>query len=257
MERKVFQTMAMLIIVTNVFAGCRLLEKTPTTQVDEEPTAQHPTEEITEADLVEDMAAARKTYLSSLKRLIEYYAETDKEVKLQWARKKLARLMTPAYPGPVPGLAHKQFKATDPIPAADALFSEAQAMKPPNGVPPEPNKDRLRLQKYDQLIRDYPTSDKIDDAAFQAGLILEEFREYRLAFEFYKDAFKFDAETFYPARFKAAYILDKHMDRHAEALQLYQEALKTEGVHGKHKVWKKFAEQRIREIQKLDKDGSM
>ncbi|MHC4121267.1 MAG: tetratricopeptide repeat protein [Planctomycetota bacterium] len=255
MERKVFQTTAMLIIMTNVFAGCRPLEKPPTTQLDEEPPAQHPAAEITEADLVEDMVAARETYEKSLERLIEYYAETDNKLKLQRVRRDM-RALIPIY-GPPSRLVPDHFKANDTIPAADDLFSEAQAREPPSDrtLPRPSTVDRRRLQKYKRLIRDYPTSDKIDDAAFHAGLFLEEDRNYVAALYYYMSAFKWDPETVYPARFKAAFLLDEYLHQYDEAHKLYTEAIELEGSSGKYRQWKELAEERIREIEKLGEDN--
>jgi len=48
--------------------------------------------------------------------------------------------------------------------------------------------------------------------------------------------------------------LDKNLHRNAEALQLYQQAVKTEGQFEKYREWKGFADRRIRELQKIDKE---
>jgi tetratricopeptide (TPR) repeat protein len=108
---------------------------------------------------------------------------------------------------------------------------------------------RLALDKYNQLIKKYPTSDKIDDAAFRAGGIYEYFKDYTIALLYYQRAYQWDPDTIHPARFKAAYILDKRLHRRAEALELYQQVAKKKGQHGKYKV---FAENRIRELTKSD-----
>jgi hypothetical protein len=46
--------------------------------------------------------------------------------------------------------------------------------------------------------------------------------------------------------FKAGYVMDKYMRRKAEALELYQQALKAEGVQ--FVEWKSWTEDRIREL---------
>ena len=45
------------------------------------------------------------------------------------------------------------------------------------------NEDMLRvaLDKYNQLIRKHPPSDKIDDAAYRAAGIYEYFKDYTIA----------------------------------------------------------------------------
>ena len=118
------------------------------------------------------------------------------------------------------------------------------------------SKLRLALQKYEQLIKDYPSSDKIDDAAYRAGVILEELNDYMVALDYFKSAFAWDPDTIHPARFKAAHVLDKQLHRYADALALYQEALKIEARYDRHRQWKDFAELRTRELQKLDEGQS-
>ncbi|MHC4580675.1 MAG: tetratricopeptide repeat protein, partial [Planctomycetota bacterium] len=107
-------------------------------------------------------------------------------------------------------------------------------------------------QNYNRLIKEHPTSDKIDDAAYKAGVIMEEFKDYVVALDYYQSAYKWDPETIHPARFRAARILDKQLHRYAEALELYQEAIRVEARFDKYRQWKEYAEMRIREIQKLD-----
>jgi tetratricopeptide (TPR) repeat protein len=110
----------------------------------------------------------------------------------------------------------------------------------------------LALAKYNDVIKKYPSSDKIDDAAYNAGVIYEYFKDYSIALLYYKRAFQWDPDTIYPARFRAARVLDKNLHRNDEALQLYQQAVKTEGQYEKYREWKEFAIKRIRELQKLD-----
>jgi hypothetical protein len=42
------------------------------------------------------------------------------------------------------------------------------------------------------------------------------------------------------------------MHQYAEALALYNEALKIDATFDRHRQWKDFTEKRVREIQKLD-----
>ena len=108
----------------------------------------------------------------------------------------------------------------------------------------------MALTKFEQLITKYPSSDKIDDAAYQAGEISEYFKDYSIALDYYQRAYSWDPDTPNPARFRAAKILDKHMHRNAEALELYKKAIEVEGRFGKNREWKDFAEERIEELQK-------
>ena len=49
--------------------------------------------------------------------------------------------------------------------------------------------------------------------------------DYKLALLYYQRTYQWDPETSYPARFKAAFILDRQFHQRDEALKLYQEAL--------------------------------
>jgi len=111
---------------------------------------------------------------------------------------------------------------------------------------------RVALEKYGQLIRQYPTSDKIDDAAHEMAGIYEHFRDYTIALKYYQRTYQWDPETPYAARFKAASILDKKLHRRAEALELYQEAVIKEAQYDE---WKMFAEDRIEDLSRSEGGG--
>lgn len=128
-------------ILLNIFVGCRSLDKTPNALDAEESVAPPNSVETSEAELIEDLEAARKTYVNSLERLIEYYTEIDNKLKLQWVREELEALYRPIH-RPEPGPGH--YKATDSIPAADTLFYEAHAMR--RGIIDSDPKDILRRQ---------------------------------------------------------------------------------------------------------------
>jgi tetratricopeptide (TPR) repeat protein len=145
------------------------------------------------------------------------------------------------------------------IPDADRLYRDAEEFEDQAGLIPgldlpilkDENSLRLALTRYNQLIKNHPSSDKIDDAAYRAGVIYEYFKDYSIALLYYQSAFEWDPDGLYPARFRAARLLDKHLYRKDEALQLYQQALKTEGRYERYREWREYAEKRIRELQKL------
>jgi tetratricopeptide (TPR) repeat protein len=213
--------------------------------------------EAVEADLIEEVATSRQAYRRGLELLIHYYGRKGDNKKLGWAEKELTALdRMPQYKYIIDGVvAGSNLRATTSIPVADQLFYEAQNLEKEAGpLPVLKNEDilRLALDKYNQLIREHPASDKIDDAAFQAALIYDHFKDYSIALLYYQRAYEWDPETPYPARFRAAAILDRHLRRRAEALKLYQEAVKKEA---RHEEWKEFAERRIRELTKTEESG--
>jgi len=211
--------------------------------------------DASEADMVEDMATNREGYRKALELLAGYYMKVGNNMKYEWAQKELDAFNTmPKYRyilGPEAVAAN--LKPSASIPQADDLFYDAQDLEKRAGpLPPFRDKNMLRLAlaKYDELITKYPSSDKIDDAAYYAGVIYEDFKDYTIALTYYQRAFQWDPDTIYPARFRAARVLDKNLHRNAEALKLYQDAVQTEGRFEKYREWKEFAERRIAELQK-------
>ena len=208
-----------------------------------------------EIDIVEQIAANRQAYREGLERLVKFYTRTGDNEKLNWANKELKALnVMPQYKYIVPVVAKKSYRATTSIPDADLIYEDALLQK--NRAEKYSlalvDKDlyRMALRKFEDLITKYPNSDKIDDSAYMAGEISEYFKDYSIALDYYQLAYTWDPDTSHPARFKAARILDKHMQRNAEALALYIEAVEIEGRYGKNRELKNNAEERIKDLQK-------
>jgi len=209
-----------------------------------------------EVDLVEQVAAHRQAYRHSLELLIEYYTGSGNNMKLNWAREELEALdRIPQYRYIIDAeVLPPDLKASARIPAADDLYAEAARVQRQAGPLPLLKDNellRVALDKYGQLIRQYPTSDKIDDAAYKMAGIHEHFDDHTIALLYYQRAYQWDARTPYPARFKAAFVLDKKLQRRAEALELYQEAVIKEAQYDE---WKLFAEQRIQSLTRSDSE---
>jgi len=208
-----------------------------------------------EIDIVEDIATHRQAYRQGLESLVRYYTKTGNNHKLEWAKRELKALnVMPQYKYIVPVVAPKTHHATVMNPDADLLYEDAKLQK--EGAEPvgqlfvDKNAYRMALRKFEDLINKYPNSDKIDDAAYMAGEISEYFKDYSIALEYYQRAYTWDPDTSHPARFKAAKILDKHMHRNAEALELYKKAIETEGRYDKYREWNDFAQERINDLEK-------
>jgi tetratricopeptide (TPR) repeat protein len=152
-------------------------------------------------------------------------------------------------------VATSDLKASALIPEADRLYMEGEQLEKRAGpLPFGKNEDQLRLAlaKYNQVIREHPSSDKIDDAAFKAGGIYQYLKDYTIALLYYQRAYQWDPETIHPAEFRAAFILDKYLRRRAEALELYQQAIKR-GIQ--HDEWREYAQRRIKELTKSGEGG--
>jgi tetratricopeptide (TPR) repeat protein len=208
-----------------------------------------------EIDLVEQMSTQRQAYRASLEKLIRYYDVAGNNEKLSWARTELQALdRIPQYRYIVDAqVLPADLKATAKIQAADDLYAKAMDTERKAGVLPVLKDEELlraALTQYSELLSQYPTSDKIDDVAYKMAGIHEYFKDYVIALSFYQRAYQWDPATPYPARFKAAFILDSRLHRRAEALQLYQEAIVKEAQYADYKA---FAERRIQELSSSDK----
>ncbi len=254
---------AALIVLLNVLVGCEDVDRGRIQlrpERAEEVVKAAPVSRVAgvgESDIVEQVTANRLAYQQGLEMLTEKYTEAGDKMKLEWARKELRALNSmPQYNYIVEaGLAGADLKATDSIEAADALYQEALALEQQAKgllILRDDNLLRQGLDKYNQLIRKYPTSDKIDDAAYRAGGIHEEFQDYTVAVLYYQRTYQWDAQTPYPAVFNRAYILDRKLHRMAEALEGYRDAAKTEGLH---RSYKGFAQTRIEELTQSDKES--
>jgi tetratricopeptide (TPR) repeat protein len=210
-----------------------------------------------EIDLVEQVVASRQAYRANLDALVRYYNRAGNNDKLMWSSKELNALDSiPWYKYLIAStnITQEEYKATTMVPDADLLYDDALLLENEAklGGVLVTNKDKYRaaLNKYEQLIIKYPTSDKIDDASYQCGEISEYFKDYTIALEYYQKAYQLNPDLDKPARFRAARILDQRMHRSDEALKLYKEAIATEGRYSKYLEWKKNAEARIVELEK-------
>jgi hypothetical protein len=248
-----------LIVLLNVLVGC--------TRVDSGRSQLSPTYPGTapvvsmadagETDLIEQVALNRQAYRQGLELLIKYYTRAGDSMKLDWAKKELTALdSVPQYNYIVEAIvAGQNLKANTSIPESDKLYEEALQIENSAGALPvlkDESMLRLALNKYNDLIKKHGSSDKIDDAAFRAAGIYEHFKDYTLAVLYYKRVYQWDRYTVYPAKYKAAYILDRRLHRRDEALELYRQVVGEEAVP---RTYREFAQTRITELTKGEEGG--
>lgn len=253
--------MARLVLITLisvmvcVLVGCRGVD-TGRAQIvpPQSATISAPVVDISktpEADLADQVSVSRQTYRRGLEQLIQHYTKTGNNMKLTWAKEELKALDSmPKYNYVVEAsMAGPNLKANKSIAEADYLYNDAVRLEQQAGqfmVYKDDDLLRIALDKYNQLISKFPSSDKIDDAAFRAAGIYEHFKDYTIAVLYYQRTYQWDPETSYPAKYKAAFILDQKLHRRAEALQLYQEALRHITELGQHPQWQEYAEARVK-----------
>ena len=208
-----------------------------------------------EMDIVEKVEKYRTDYKRSLEALVDFYLRNGNNEKYNNATRELASLNTMIQYDYFNVLLLDGLEPTTRISEADLLFNDAmldknQAEK--YGRPfADKNLYRSALNKFKQLIKTYRKSDKIDDAAYEAGVILEILGDYTDALDFYQAVYKWNPDNGFPARLKAARILDKYMHDYAAALPLYRDGITIEGTRSnKYYELVKNAEERVKVLEK-------
>ena len=186
-----------------------------------------------EVRLVEQLALAREAYRQSLEALKAHYSDTHNRAKLDRVEKELAEysaIEKYEYLNEV-GLASPALRPTASITAADNLFKEAMDFKNYPAFPDEKRgKLKLAVQKFRALINDYPTSDKIDDAAFRLGEIYEGwyYNDFTQAVVCFERCFQWNPKTEYPAYYKAAKLYDEKLLMRDKAVELYRKVISSD-----------------------------
>jgi len=203
-----------------------------------------------EISLVEQVTLNRNSYRDGLQALIKFYTESGNNLKLGWAKKELDEFETvPKYRFLLQAsIAGPQLKATTSIKEADDLYYSALLIEDKAKkmlIMHNDNLLRIALEKYNELIEKHPASDKIDDAAYRAATIYEHFKDYTIAVLYYQRTYQWDPDTSYPAKYKAAYLMDRKLSRMQEALELYKMAVNQKELPANYK---EFAQIRIAEI---------
>jgi tetratricopeptide (TPR) repeat protein len=210
-----------------------------------------------EVDLVEKLASARLAYKTYLEALQKYYVDRGFYDKQVWTDREMADLKKVRqyrYLELIDAPPVERMQARDPVAEANDIFADANRLYERNRrVPMVFDKDELRiaLEKFRRLIKEYPTSDKVDDACFYTAEILKEFfDESAQAVEYYRLAYQADPSTPHPAHFQRAVILDFRLYRRDEAVQEYRAVLAKDNDPAgfRAKSNKDFAATRIRQL---------
>lgn len=208
-----------------------------------------------EVSLAEKVTLSRDIYRNNLEMLSEYYKQTGNSMKQKWVTAELSSLASaPRYQYILKAeAAGPELHASKAITRADNLYYKAMGhYKKAKGlvVIIDDKEMRLALRVFNELIEKFPTSDKIDDAAYRAGQIYEHFKDYNIAVLYYTRTFQWDAKTIYPARYKAATLLDRRLHKRHQALALYKAVVENESGYEENK---EFAQQRIDTITASEK----
>lgn len=210
-----------------------------------------------ESDIIEIVVKSRANYKESLEALISFYAKSGNNEKYRNAKKELEALNTmPQYEYFGLRIDDPRYAPTTQIVDADLLYDNAMldkknAEKLGTKLFADKNLYRSALSKFRDLLRTYQKSDKIDDVAYEAGEISENLKDYTEALNYYKAAYTWNPYAPYPARLKAARVLDRNMHNYAEALPLYKLGLEREAqLENKYYELFKSAKKRVSELEK-------
>lgn len=207
-----------------------------------------------EVDLVEDVLGKRQGYHAALSELQDYYSQHGYATKESWARSELKsasgirqfRYLIDAE------IASDTLVARESIAEADALYAQGlETMKRGGHGVPGIYSRRVMLDAADtfrDLIERFPTSDKIDDAAYALGELHKEYLPDQevLAVKWFERAWAWDADTPHPARFQAASVYDFRLHDRDRALELYREVLDAEADG--HAANARYAARRIEQL---------
>lgn len=213
-----------------VLSGCGNVEKYANYNTPITPEAQSGPALTSERDILEQLALNRQAYIESLQQLMNYYTTAGNEANLKLAKREYANAMaSPQYTYVVEAqVSGAELRAVASIPAADALYADAVDTEKRAYIGPvvvDEKMLRLAMNKFTQVIRQYPTSNKIAEAAFRLGNAHKHFKEYAIAALYYERAAQWDQNIKSPARYKAAHLNDYFLHDRQKALMLYQDAL--------------------------------
>jgi len=236
---------AMLLPLIAIVTGCEGYDRTRPAPTDvhapaKEVLQRNRTEGVNMADELEHMMELRQQYLDHLSRLEKLYLENGDMARAGWARRQRDETATiTVYPyagNRVPeqtSLVHPD----ESIPDADKLYADATAEIQSFRVVPlagaldlNKNKARHAIKTLRQLLRQYPKSDKVDDAAYWIGecykeYLREEDPDNLLALRYYAWAIELDPKTPHPARFQSAAVYDFRMHDRKRSLEWYHKVL--------------------------------
>lgn len=201
-------------------------------------------------EMVERLLAARKEYQNTLEGLRAHYIGSGDVERGRWAEEELVQYhRINKYPFrlelvvPPPTL-----QGNYNIPEANELYRQAMKFKDHGyGQDYTDNQHRAELS-LQQLLTNYPQSDKISDTAYQLGDIYESktFKQYDHAAIYFERCFQWNPKTHFDARLRAARLYERYQSERGHALDIYREIITHETDH-------KRVEEAQRKVNELSK----
>lgn len=192
-----------------------------------------------EVNLVEQVVQQRYAYFDALTQLRDYYRDRNADNKRNRVEARLAKV-TPVQAADFisDGVVTEQgLQPLNNIATADEMYTHGLSLMEQGGYGTTHTFDqklmREALQVFVSMIENYPSSDKIDDAAFCCGEIFRECfnnQEYR-AIQWYQRAYTWDPQTPHAARFQVALIYDFRLHDRDKAIKVYSDIIECESVN--------------------------
>jgi tetratricopeptide (TPR) repeat protein len=178
-------------------------------------------------EVVERLNMARREYQKQLEQVRAHYMQHGDLERARWAEEELRQFHR------IPKQAFRLELVVPPetlhasvnIPEANKLLLRAREyMGKGSGMDYVDNQRRAELL-LQQLITQYPQSNKIGEAAYQLGEIYEAkpYRQYRLSAKYYERCFQWNPNTSLDARLRAARLYDRQMLDRGRAIEIYRE----------------------------------
>ena len=177
-------------------------------------------------ELVEKLLVVRRDYQMTLEQMRAHYMATGDVERAKWAEEELVqfhRIPKQAFrlelDVPPPTL-----HGTTNVPAANKLYTRALGFKDKGwGTDSIDNQRRAELL-FQQILTQYPQSNRISDTAYQLGDIYENkpYKHYRRAAAYFERCFQWNPSTQFDARIRAARLYDRHLLDRAKAIEIYK-----------------------------------
>jgi len=203
--------------------------------------------------LVEYVVAARKQYLKAMDDLLSYYQSAQDRENTDRIRAVLDAF-NPIYTYmyylsvEIPGA---DLRATEPVLRATELFDKAmeayKSTKKPWVVGPAAQTKHIEaLTDFREIVRRYPTSNRIGRCAFFIAEIHRSYGEYARAAVWYNRAWQWDSRVPDPVRYRTATLYDFKLKNPIKALEYYKLAVELD--RDRENI--NYAEERIKDLSR-------
>jgi hypothetical protein len=199
-------------------------------------------------ELVERLLVVRRDYQKTLEQMRAHYLAVGDAERAKWAEEELIqyhRIAKQAFrlelDVPPPTL-----HGTTNVPAANKLYMRGLAFKSKGwGTDYVDNQRRAELL-FQQILTEYPQSDRISDTAYQLGDIYESkaYKQFRRSAAYYERCYQWNPTTHFDARIRAARIYDRQLLDRQKAVEIYREIIN----HTTDQQWYQEADKRLKEL---------